>query len=328
MTRKVVVTDYTFPDLERECAAARAAGARLRAHQCKSPGEVADAVRGADIAIVQFAELDADAIAGLAPGAAIIRYGIGYDNIDVRAAGARNHPVGYVPDYCPDEVADHTAASLLAMLRKLPALDASVRRNEWAAVAVAAPLKPFSDTRIGFFGFGQIARGVHRRLAPFGFAFAAADPALAAQKAGQFGIDKVDADALFATCDAISLHAPATEHTVGFVGAARLSSMRPHALIVNTARGALIDEDDLAAALRDGVIGGAALDVFAVEPLPADSPLRRAPNLLLTPHAAWYSDAAIGRLQGLVAQDIANHLAGRPLRKPVPGSGPQREAVS
>lgn len=318
MNAKVVVTDYTFPDLARETAAAEGAGAAFAAYQCKTDDEVVAAVAGADVAVVQFAPFSARAIAALAPGAAIIRYGIGYDNIDVAAARAGGHPVGYVPDYCPDEVADHTAASLLAMLRKLPALDASVRAGDWKAVAVASPIKPFSETMVGFFGFGQIARGVHARLRPFGFRFAAADPMADRGKLTSEGIELMTPEALFAAADAITLHAPATPETTGYVDAARLATMQANAVIVNTARGALIDEAALAQALADGSIGGAALDVFDTEPLPGTSPLRDTPNLMLTPHAAWYSDAAIGRLQGLVAEDIANHLSGKALRKPVP----------
>lgn len=318
MTAKVVVTDYTFPDLDRENAAAKDANAAFESHQCRTDDDVVAAVTGADVAVVQFAPFGERAIAALAPGAAIIRYGIGYDNIDVAAATASGHSVGYVPDYCPDEVADHTVASLLAVLRKLPMLDASVRAGRWDAVKVARPIKPFAETLVGFYGFGQIAREVHNRLAPFGFRFAAADPVADAAKLKAIGVSLMAPDALFAAADAVTLHAPATPETTGYVDSARLATMQPHAVIVNTARGAMIDEAALAKALMDGTIGGAALDVFKTEPLPADSALRAAPNLLLTPHAAWFSDAAIGRLQGLVARDIASHLAGEPLRKPVP----------
>lgn len=317
---RVVVTDSTFPALDREKAAAEAAGADFASYQCSTAQDVAEAIKGATVAVVQFASVDAAAIAGMAADGALIRYGIGYDNIDVAAANKHGFPVGYVPDYCPDEVADHTCAMLLAQLRKLTAFDASVRAGDWAAVAVARPMKPFSETLIGFFGFGQIGRSVHARLQGFGFRFAVADPALTAADAKAMGLEKMDAADLFRSADAISLHAPTTAETRHYIDAARLASMKGNAVIVNTARGALIDEDALAAALGSGQIAGAALDVFNAEPLPAGSPLRDAPGLLLSPHAAWYSEVAIGRLQGLVADDIANHLAGRALRKPVPES--------
>ena len=315
---KVVVTDYTFPALDQERAAALAAGAEFAAFQCKTPDAVAVAVAGADVAVVQFAGFGAAAVEAVAPGATVIRYGVGYDNIDVAAARAKGLKIGYVPDYCADEVADHTAAAALSLLRKLPQLDASVRRGDWAAVKVCKPMKAFKDTTFGFFGMGQIGREVLARLRGFGFRFIAADPGLDAGQALALGVALVDADTLLQTADIISLHAPATPQTTGFFNAIRLARMQPHAMIVNSARGQLIVEDDLAAALHAGVIAGAALDVFGAEPLAATSALRDAPNLLLTPHAAWYSESAIGRLQGLVAQDITRALNRQDPRKPVP----------
>ena len=315
---RVVVTDYTFPDLAQEEAAARSAGADFVAFQCKTPQAVADAVKGADVAVVQFAGFGPEAAAAVNPGATVIRYGVGYDNINLPAARAAGLKLGYVPDYCADEVADHTAAAALALLRKLPMLDASVRRGEWAAVKICKPMKAFKETTFGFFGMGQIGREVLARLRGFGFQFIASDPGLDAGQAAALGVTLVDADTLLRTADIISLHAPATAATTGFFNAARLAQMQPHALLINSARGQLIVEDDLAAALTAGTIAGAALDVFGAEPLVGSSKLRDAPNLLLTPHAAWYSESAIGRLQGLVAQDISRALNGQGPRKPVP----------
>lgn len=316
--KRVVVTDYTFPDLAQEQAAATAADAGFAAHQCRSAAEVTAAVAGADVVVVQFAPFDASAAAAVAKGATVIRYGVGYNNIDVAAAAAHGLLVGYVPDYCADEVADHTAAAALTMLRKLPMLDASVRAEHWSAVAVAKPMKPFGETNFGFFGLGQIGRAVLSRLQGFGFRFSAADPGLSPQEAAKVGVTLVDSDTLLREADIISLHAPATAQTTGFFNAARLATMRPNAVIVNSARGQLIVEQDLADALIRGTIAGAALDVFRIEPLPSDNPLRRAPNTLLTPHAAWYSEAAIHKLQALVAEDIARALRGEEPRKPVP----------
>ena len=318
MSLKVVVTDYTFPSLVAEEAAAKAAGAAFSAHQCKTDAEVAEVVAGADAIAVQFAAFGPMSAKAVKPGATVIRYGVGYDNIDRAAASGAGLKVGYVPDYCADEVADHTAAAILCLLRKLVPLDASVREGDWAAVRVSRPLKPFGETVIGFFGMGQIGSAVRARLAGFGFRFIAADPGLTADAAASQGVTLVTADELLDRSDLISLHAPSTPATIGFFNSERLARMQPHAMIVNTARGQLINEPDLARALAEGTIGGAALDVFQAEPLPSDSPLRSAPNCLLSPHAAWYSEAAIGRLQGLVAADLARALRGEPPRKPVP----------
>ncbi|WP_210528875.1 C-terminal binding protein [Rubellimicrobium arenae] len=316
---KVVVTDRTFPTLDQEERAAREGGAEFAAHQAKTAEEVAEVVAGAHVALVQFAPFTEAAARAMAPGGTVIRYGVGYDNIDLGATRAAGLRVGYVPDYCADEVAEHTTAMALAMLRKLPQLDASVRTGEWAAVKVSRPLKPFAETVFGFFGLGQIGRAVLGRLRGFGFRFAASDPGLSAADAGSLGVELMSAEDLLRRADVISLHAPATAQTRGYFNTERLRTMQPHAILINSARGQLIDENDLAAALRDGTVGGAALDVFGTEPLPPDSPLRSAPNCLLTPHAAWYSDAAIGRLQGLVAEDVTRALNGEGPRKPVPG---------
>jgi D-3-phosphoglycerate dehydrogenase / 2-oxoglutarate reductase len=317
MTRKVVVTDATFPDVAREEAAARAQGASFERRACKTADEVAEAVKGADVAVVQFAPLTRAAIAGLAPGATAIRYGVGYNNFDLAALNDHGVKAAYVPDYCTAEVADHTAASILALLRKLPALDASVRRGEWAAVGIAKPLKSFAETTIGFLGFGRIAQEVAARLAPFSFQFLAHDPYFT----GSFSrLALVDLPTLLAQSDALTLHAPATPETTGIINAANLARMKPTAVLVNTARGDLIDQTALAAALTTGVIAGAALDVFQTEPLPANNTLRTAPNLLLGPHAAWYSEVAVERLQSLVADEITRALTGQGVRKPVPGS--------
>jgi D-3-phosphoglycerate dehydrogenase / 2-oxoglutarate reductase len=318
MTKRVVVTDYTFPDLSAEEAAAKGAGAAFAAHQCRTDEDVAAAVAGADVVAVQFARFGPKSARAVTPGATVIRYGVGYDNVDLKAASEAGLRVGYVPDYCADEVADHTAAAILTLLRKLIPLDRSLRAGAWAAVAHARPLKPFSETVVGFFGMGQIGRAVKVRLEGFGFRFLVSDPGLTKVAAAVAGVELTDAEDLVRRADILSLHAPATPETIGFFNAARFATMQPHAMIVNSARGQLIVEDELARALTDGVIAGAALDVFQIEPLPAGSALRTAPNCLLTPHAAWFSDAAIGRLQGLVAEDITRALLGQPPRKSVP----------
>ncbi len=318
MTRHVVVTDYTFPNVAMERRAATESGASFAEFQCRNAGDVATRVAGAKVVAVQFAPVTAEAISGLADDATIIRYGIGYDNIDLSAARAKGVRVGYVPDYCTDEVAEHASAAVLALLRKLPALDASVRAGDWKPAEVAQPMKPLAETRFGFFGFGKIGRAVHQRLKGFGFAFQAADPALAPGAAADLGIELMTPEALFAKSDVLSLHAPSTPLTYQYVNAERLATMMNHAILVNCARGSLIDEDALAAALAANTIGAAALDVFNTEPLPETSPLRDAPNLLLSPHAAWYSDAAIERLQRFVAEDIRRALDGQAPRQPVP----------
>ena len=316
---RVVVIDATFDDVAAEARAAAEAGADFARCDARTPEAVAEAAAGALVAVVQFAPFGPAAAAAMADAGTVIRYGVGYDNLDLEAIRARGLRAAYVPDYCTDEVADHTAALALALLRKLVPLDASLRRGEWAVQAAAAPMPPLSGTVAGFLGYGRIARAVAARLRGFGVILIAHDPhrgdAPAEPEAEMVGMD-----ALFARADCLLLHAPSTPQTVGIVNAASIATMKPTATIVNTARGDLVDEGALSAALRERRLAGAALDVFAEEPLPAASSLRSAPNLILSPHAAWYSDVAVARLQTLVADEIARALDGRPVRRPIPGT--------
>ncbi len=315
---RVVVTDATFPDLTAERVAAEHADATFERCDCKTSDEVTAAVAGANVAVVQFAPLTRAAIAGLAPGATAIRYGVGFNNFDLKALNDLGIKAAYVPDYCTDEVADHTVASVLTLLRKLIEFDKSVRAGQWDAVSTAKPLKAFGDTTIGFLGFGRIAQQVYQRLQPFGFRFITFDPFLSTDN--ERDVTAVDLDRLLADSDCLCLHAPSTDETVGIIGREALHAMKPGSYIINSARGDLIDELALANALESGEIAGAGLDVFATEPLPADSPLRAAPNILLSPHAAWYSDVAVERLQNLVADEITRALSGQSVRRSIPGS--------
>ncbi|MEM7446576.1 MAG: C-terminal binding protein, partial [Pseudomonadota bacterium] len=244
--------------------------------------------------------------------------GVGFDNIDVAAAKARRVRVCYVPDYCVDEVADHTSAMLLALLRKLPVLDGSVRAGDWAPVGVARPLQPFDQMTVGFLGLGRIGQTVLKRLQPFGFRFVITDPRVDGQRANSLGASAVSLSDLWAGSDALLLHAPSTPETRHIVNSTSIEAMKPGTVLVNCARGDLIDEEAVANALASGQIAAAGLDVFETEPLPDGSPLRKAPNVLLSPHAAWYSERAIGRLQQLAADEVTRFFNGDEARCPVP----------
>jgi len=316
---KIVVTDATFPALEQERAVAQEFGAELVEAKCANADDVVAAADGTDILIVQFAQVTAEAIAAMAPGSLIVRYGIGLDNIDLAAAQARGVKVAYVPDYATGEVADHTASLILATLRCLLPLDRSVREEMWDAVGVAGELRAFDETTVGFIGFGRIGQGVLARLKPFGFKSIVADPYADPSALAELGAEAVDLDTLFERADVITLHCPLTAETRHVVNAAQLAKRPGRAALVNTARGGLVDPDALVEALENGVLRGAALDVFEAEPLPLDSRLRGCPNLILTPHAAWYSTSAIERLQALAADEMKRHITGVPMRRPAIG---------
>lgn len=315
---RVVVTDATFPRLDHERAVIARHGAELEEARCKSEEDVVAAATGADVLLVQFAKVTRKALTKLASNAVVVRYGIGLDNLDLLAARELGIKVVYVPDYATGEVADHTAALILTALRKIIPLDQSVRDGGWDAVGTARPVKSFAESVAGFVGFGRIGREVHSRLQPFGFSSIVYDPYTPSATLSGMNARSVDLDELFATADVVTLHAPLTPATHHVVNAQRLGRMQPTAVVVNTARGGLIDPTALEEAISAGRIGGAALDVFETEPLPADSGLRRLANVILTPHAAWYSTRSAEQLQALAADEVDRHLSGRPARCPAP----------
>jgi phosphoglycerate dehydrogenase-like enzyme len=314
---RVVVTDHAFGGVADEESVARRFGADFAHYQCREEDETAEAVAGADVAFVNFAPVTRRVLTALAPGATVIRYGIGYDNVDVKAATDLGVSVANVPDYGSDTVADHTVASLLTLLRKLPAYDREVREHGWCAPRDLGSLPGFADTTVGLIGFGRIGLAVHRRLSAFGFRVVVHDPYADRAFATERGIALTSLDDLLAAAHAISLHAPLTVDTTGLLGTRAFARTRRGAVVVNTARGGLIDHEALTDALASGRISAAALDVFDGEPLAADSELRKFPQVLLTPHTAFFSDSSVAALQRLAAEEAARALAGEALRCPV-----------
>jgi D-3-phosphoglycerate dehydrogenase len=212
---------------------------------------------------------------------------VGFDHIDLDAAESRGIAVVSVPDYCTQEVADHALALLLALARGVVALDRDVRRGGWNPRA-AGSLRTLAELRVGIVGLGRIGGAVATRLLALGAEVWANDPLPVSRD----GVRLVELDELLAECDAVTLHVPLTPETRGLIGRAEVASMKPAALLVNTSRGAVVDVGAVLEALRAGRLGGAALDVLPQEPPPV-API--APNLVLTPHAAYYSEAATER---------------------------------
>lgn len=316
--RRIVVTDATFPRFEAERAVALRHGASFEEARCSNADDVLRAASGADVLLVQFCQITRTVIERLALGAAIVRYGLGLDNIDLKAAKRKGIRVAYVPDYATGEVADHTLALILAALRKILPLDAAVRAGRWDPVGVAGSMRSLSQSVMGFVGFGRIGREVQARLRPFGVKSVVADPYADPAIVRSLGAEPIDLEVLFSTADVVILHAQLSAATKHLVNAERLARMKATAVIVNTARGGLIDTAALEEALMERRIGGAALDVFEAEPLPGSSRLRQLPNVILTPHAAWYSSESVMRVQELAADEVDRHFSGRPSRCPAP----------
>jgi D-3-phosphoglycerate dehydrogenase / 2-oxoglutarate reductase len=260
----------------------------------------------ADGIIVNLAPIGAEDIAGLERCAVIARLGTGYDNVDVAAARRAGIDVTNVPEYCSDEVAEHVLALMLSWLRYIPQADADMKRGVWDQTGYR-PIRRLATRTLGLVGFGKLSRAVATRARALGMRVIAHDPYAAEAD----GVTLVDLDTVLADSDVLSLHAPLVNATRRMIDSAALDRMKPDALVVNAARGGLIDEAALAEAVCDGRIGGAAIDVFENEPLEPGSALRGHPRILLTPHMAFYSEDSLQDLQEKAARSVADILSGR-----------------
>jgi len=302
----IVVTDYKFPDLALEEAAADKAGCVLIGHHCDTEAELTAAVAGADAVITQFARLSAPVVAAMTRARAIVRYGIGVDNVDLDAARQHGIPVANIPDYCIDEVADHTLSFILAMTRQVVTHTADLRAGHWRLAVPVSGMKVLRDQTVGLVGFGRIGREVAARLLAFKCRVLVYDPMVPEADILRSGGLSVPLPQLLAESDIVSLHCPSTTATRHIIGSAALAAMKPSALLVNVARGDLVDTNALLDALQSGHLGAAALDVFDPEPLPLAHALRTLPNVVIAPHIASVSVTAVQALrQGAIARAVA-----------------------
>lgn len=312
--KKVVVTDQAFGNTRAEEAAAKAGGASFAAHQARDEEDTAAAVRGAHAIFNNFAPMTRAVMSGMAPDAVVVRYGVGVDNVDLEAARELGVRVCNVPDYGINEVADHTCAMAIFLARKIHHFDAAVRQGKWHITDIVTGLRSLSQTNVGLIGFGRVARLVAKRLQVFGCDVTAYDPCIDPAVADAVNVRIADLDEVISNARILSLHAPLLPETRHLLNAERIAALPRQAIVINTSRGGLIDEPALAAALNSGHIAAAGLDVFETEPLPECAPLYGAPNLYMTPHTAFFSDASARRLQRLAAEEVLRALQGKPLR--------------
>ncbi len=315
-TRKVVVADAKFKDYEIERRILAPHAAAVEVHRCTSADELVEAAPDADALLVHALKIGASALARLPRCRGIVRYGVGYDVIDIEAAREMGIPVSNVPDYCTDEVADHTLAMVLALGRRLTKVDAQLRAGRWEGTPFR-PIHTLASRTLGLLGIGRIGAAVVARAKPFGFRIAAHDPQAAPAVFEAHGVEPVAFDELLEASDILSLHLPLTPATRHVIDAAAIARMKPGSSLVNVSRGGLIDEEVAAAALRSGHLSGVALDVFEREPLAPDHPLLSVSGAILTSHCAWYSEEAFDQLQRLAAEEVARHLTGEPGRNVV-----------
>lgn len=269
----------------------------------------------AEVLLLSKVKLDETILNSLPKLKYISMLATGYNNVDVAAAGARGIAVSNIPAYSTESVAQATFALLLELAQQVGVHDASVKAGDWQSCPdfsyCKSELLELHGLTLGIVGFGSIGRSVARIGAAFGMNVIAYTPRLPVD-AASLSVRFCSLAEVCAIADVVTLHCPQTPENGGFVNAALLQSMKSSALLLNVARGGLVNEADLADALRNGTIAGAGVDVVAQEPILADNPLLTAPNCIITPHNAWASLAARKRLMKIVVGNVAAYCAGSP----------------
>jgi len=311
----VAVADSVFPNLDLARAVVARAGAELRLAPQPTPESIVATAKDADAVLVTYAKITADMIGQMKKCRIISRFGIGVDNVDLEAATRAGIVVTKVPDYCIDEVSDHAMALLLSLIRKIPASSARAHAGRWDMPAVV-PIHRLRGTVLGLMGFGRIPQLVAPKAQAFNMKVVAYDPYVPAPVMEKAGVGRVEFAELLKVSDYVSIHSPLLPETRHLFNADVFRQMKPGALLVNTARGPIVDEAALAAALDAKQIAGAALDVLEQEP-PTSSPLFGRDNVILTPHTSFYSVESLEELQTKAAEEVVRVLAGQAPRNPV-----------
>jgi D-3-phosphoglycerate dehydrogenase len=260
----------------------------------------------ADGLLVQYGAMTRRVFEGLPRLRVVVRYGVGVDGVDVAAATDCGVPVVNVPDYGTDEVANHAVALLLALARKITRLDRQTRAGGWDVFRVG-PITRLAGQVVGILGCGRIGAAVARKLSGFDVRLLGYDPQLDAFPPG---VQPVGLDRLLAEADYVTIHCPLTPETRHLINADTLAQMRPTAVLINTARGGIVDTRALVEALQSGLLAGAGLDVTEAEPLDPESPLLRLEQVIVTPHAAWYSEQGRSDLKRRAAEEAVRVLRG------------------
>jgi D-3-phosphoglycerate dehydrogenase len=311
----VAVTDSVFPNLDPAGAALEKIGAEIRLAKESTPDAILEVAREADAVLATFAQVTPLIIQQLTRCRVIARMGIGVDNIDISAATKAGIVVTRVPDYCLDEVSDHTMALLLALVRKIPSSNARTQSGHWEMRAVV-PIHRLRGTVLGLVAFGQIPQLVTPKAQAFGIRVVTHDPYVSKQVAERAGVERMEFDELLKISDYISIHTPLLPATHHLFNADVFRRMKPTAYLINTARGPIVDEAALADALDQGHLAGAALDVMEHEP-PAGSRLFGRDNVIVTPHTSFYSEESLVDVQTKAAEEVVRVLSGQAPRNPV-----------
>lgn len=306
---RVVHTDApSTTDWSIETVRVATIGAQFLPTISRTEDELIEHTRTADALCVTSARISRRVIENLERCRVIVRYGVGFDVVDVAAATERGIMVCTMPDFCTDEVANHALLLLLACNRRLISLHDKMRAGVWGRPELRA-IGPLTGETLGIIGYGRIGRAMATRGRALGLHILAADPYtdLPADATDRF----VGLEELLPESDYVSIHTPLSPETHKLIGERELQMMKPTAYIINTARGPIIDQAALLRALNEGWIAGAGLDVLEVEPVSADNPLLSLPNVVLTPHSAFYSEASIRRQHEMAAENVIAALTGQ-----------------
>jgi D-3-phosphoglycerate dehydrogenase len=309
---KIVITDTGFPDTEAESRVLASLEADVRVGHCRTEDEVLGLARDADALMVQWAPITRRVIEQLARCQIISRYGVGVDMIDLDAARDHGITVANVPDFCVEEVAAHTLGFLLALSRKILPQARLMREGLWKALDTIRPVHRLKGQTLGLVGVGRIGGRVAELVAPLGMRILGYD---VAPPANRGAIRFVDLETVVRESDFLSLHCPLIRETRHLMNSALLAMMKPSAYMINVSRGGVVDTEALVEALARGQIAGAAIDVFEEEPLPADHPLRKMENVVLTPHTAAYSEESAVQLRRDTAKNVVDFFHSRAKEK-------------
>jgi len=310
---KVIIINpgYESYDLEREILASVGAETVVAEKDCDTEDLIISTAQDADGILVREGTVTGRVIASLKKLKIIARYGVGVDNVDLATARRHKIYVSIVPNYGNEDVSDHAMALMLACIRTLSIRDRNVRSGIFET-DIVAEIHRTTGRNLGIIGYGKIARVFHRKWQGFLPARVLVyDPFVDEETITENGAEKVDLNLLLEEADYVSIHAPLTPDTRHIINESALKTMKSTAVIVNTSRGAIIDTGALAKALEKGEIFAAGIDVFEKEPLPLDHPLVSLPNVILTPHLAWYSKESTRDLQGGAAREIQRVLSGQ-----------------
>ena len=312
---RVIITDCDHDNIDIEKKVFADAGMSVELRQAVTEDEVIAQCQDAEIFIVQYAKITEKVMDNCPCLKYVVRYGVGVDTIDIPAATRHGIQVGNVPDYGMNEVADHAIALAMSMIRKTIEMNAFTKNQKWDYTK-AIPIHRFSEMTVGVIGLGRIGRNFAQKMHALGFKVIGTDPYFKATPETDAYVKPVSMEDVITQSDVISLHCPA-DGNMNLFCAETFKKMKNTAILINVARGGIINEKDLDQALTDGEIGGAALDCMLGEPVSKDSPLFRHENLVVTPHMAWYSQEAALELKRKVAEESVRFARGEAIHYPI-----------